>query len=249
VPDTPHPARTGLPGVHRVGGSRRHRALRRGLGDGGGRPTPHPLGGFHLHPLGHGMRERAAAHPVRLRITHPRARLRRGSPVRMCAMKTKKYEKELSKLHVELCHLQSWVKEKGLRVVIIFEGRDGAGKGGTIKALTERVSPRVFRVVALPAPSDREKGQLYMQRYVQQLPAKGEVLILDRSWYNRAGVELVMGFCTKEQHEQFLEVCPQIEKFLVDGGIILIKLWLEVSDEEQKKRFQARIEDPRRQWK
>ena len=164
-------------------------------------------------------------------------------------MKTKKYEKELAKLHVELCHLQAWVKEKQLRVVIIFEGRDGAGKGGTIKALTERVSPRVFRVVALPAPSDREKGQLYMQRYLQQLPAKGEILIFDRSWYNRAGVELVMGFCTKEQHEQFLEICPEIEKFLVEGGIILIKLWLEVSDEEQKQRFQARIDDPRRQWK
>ena len=164
-------------------------------------------------------------------------------------MKTKKYDKELAKLHVELCHLQAWVKEKQLRVVIIFEGRDGAGKGGTIKALTERVSPRVFRVVALPAPSDRQKSQLYMQRYVEQLPAKGEIVIFDRSWYNRAGVEYVMGFCTKEQHERFLELCPTIEKFLIDGGLILIKLWLEVSDDEQKRRFQQRIEDPRRQWK
>ena len=164
-------------------------------------------------------------------------------------MKTKEYEKHLEKLQVELCHLQEWIKAKKLRVIIIFEGRDGAGKGGTIKALTERVSPRVFRVVALPAPSDREKSQLYMQRYLQHLPAKGEIVIFDRSWYNRAGVEPVMGFCTKEQHEQFLEICPEIERFLVDGGITLIKLWLEVSDEEQKKRFQARIEDPRRQWK
>jgi polyphosphate kinase 2 len=164
-------------------------------------------------------------------------------------MKTKKYDKELAKLHVELCHLQAWVKEKQLRVVIIFEGRDGAGKGGTIKALTERVSPRVFRVVALPAPSDRQKNQIYMQRYVEQLPAKGEIVIFDRSWYNRAGVEYVMGFCTKEEHERFLELCPTLEKFMVDGGLILIKLWLEVSDDEQKRRFQQRIEDPRRQWK
>jgi polyphosphate kinase 2 len=164
-------------------------------------------------------------------------------------MKRNKYEKELAKLHVELCHLQAWVKEKQLRIVVIFEGRDGAGKGGTIKALTERVSPRVFRVIALPAPSHREKSQLYMQRYLQHLPAKGEIVIFDRSWYNRAGVEPVMGFCTKEQHKQFLEVCPEIERFLVDGGITLIKLWLEVSDAEQKQRFQARIDDPRRQWK
>jgi polyphosphate kinase 2 len=164
-------------------------------------------------------------------------------------LKTKKYDKELARLHVELCHLQAWVKEKQLRVVIIFEGRDGAGKGGTIKALTERVSPRVFRVVALPAPSDREKGQLYLQRYLEHFPAKGEIVIFDRSWYNRAGVEYVMGFCTKEQHEQFLDVCPQIEKFIIGGGVILIKLWLEVSEAEQKLRFQTRIEDPRRQWK
>ena len=164
-------------------------------------------------------------------------------------MKREKYEKELAKLQVKLCHLQRWVKEKGLRVVVIFEGRDGAGKGGTIRALTERLSPRVFRVVALPAPSDREKSQVYMQRYLQHFPAAGEVVIFDRSWYNRAGVEYVMGFCTKEQHEEFLDRCPLMEKFLTDSGVILLKLWLEVSDDEQKRRFEARIEDPRRQWK
>src|SRR5215218_9401515 len=143
-------------------------------------------------------------------------------------MKTKKYMTELRKLQVELCHLQQWVKEKGLRVVIVLEGRDGAGKGGTIKAITERVSPRVFRVVALPAPSNRQKSQMYMQRYMEHFPAAGEVVIFDRSWYNRAGVERVMGFCTKEQHEQFLKVAPDIEQYIVDGGIILLKYWLEV---------------------
>ncbi len=164
-------------------------------------------------------------------------------------LKTKKYEKELRKLQGELCVLQDWVKHKGLRVIIIFEGRDGAGKGGTIRALTERVSPRVFRVVALPAPSDREKSQIYIQRYMAHFPAAGEVVIFDRSWYNRAGVEHVMGFCTKEQHDLFLERCPEVEKFIVDSGIILIKLWLEVGDKEQKRRFEARITDPVRQWK
>ena len=163
--------------------------------------------------------------------------------------KKKAYEKELRKLQVELCHLQAWVKEKGLRVVIIFEGRDGAGKGGTIKALTERVSPRVFRVAALPAPSDREKSQVYMQRYMAQFPAAGEIVIFDRSWYNRAGVEYVMGFCTKDQHDRFLKLIPELEKFLVEGGTILIKLWLEVSNKEQKRRFEARVTDPMRQWK
>ena len=164
-------------------------------------------------------------------------------------MKRARYEKELHKLQVKLCHLQRWVKEKGLRVVVVFEGRDGAGKGGTIKALTERVSPRVFRVVALPAPSDRQKAQIYMQRYVEQFPAKGEVVIFDRSWYNRAGVEYVMGFCSEEQRDRFLDLCPKIERFLVEGGTILIKVWLEVSNDEQKRRFEARIEDPMRQWK
>jgi polyphosphate kinase 2 len=164
-------------------------------------------------------------------------------------MKRGKYEKALRKLQVRLCHLQAWVKEKGLRVVIVFEGRDGAGKGGTIRALSERVSPRVFRVVALPAPSDREKSQVYIQRYIQHFPAAGEVVIFDRSWYNRAGVETVMGFCSDKQRDRFLELCPQVEKFLIEGGVILIKLWLEVSNDEQKRRFEARIDDPVRQWK
>lgn len=164
-------------------------------------------------------------------------------------MKRATYEKELRRLQVRLCHLQRWVKEKGLRVVIVFEGRDGAGKGGTIRAMTERLSPRVFRVVALPAPSDREKSQVYMQRYLQHFPGAGEVVIFDRSWYNRAGVEHVMGFCTAQEHQRFLALCPQVEKFLVDGGIILIKLWLEVSNAEQKRRFEARVADPLRQWK
>jgi polyphosphate kinase 2 len=164
-------------------------------------------------------------------------------------MKTKKYLKLLRKLQGELCYLQEWVKHKGLRVMILFEGRDAAGKGGTIKALTERVSPRVFRSVALPAPSDREKSQMYIQRYMQHFPAAGEVVIFDRSWYNRAGVEHVMGFCTEEQHRQFLKVCPEVERYIVKGGIKLIKIWLEVSDKEQKRRFEARMDDPLRQWK
>jgi polyphosphate kinase len=164
-------------------------------------------------------------------------------------MKRVKYERELEKLQVRLCHLQRWVKETGLRVVIVFEGRDGAGKGGTIRAITERLSPRTFRVVALPAPSDREKSQVYMQRYLQHFPAAGEVVIFDRSWYNRAGVEYVMGFCTPKETARFLEICPAIEKFLVDGGVILIKLWMEVGNDEQKRRFEARATDPIRQWK
>ena len=164
-------------------------------------------------------------------------------------MKRKLYEKELRKLQVELCHLQKWVTTKGLRVIILFEGRDAAGKGGTIKAITERVSPRVFRTVALPAPSDREKTQIFFQRYMPHLPAAGEIVIFDRSWYNRAGVEYVMGFCTKEEHKRFLDLCPEVEKYIVDAGIILIKLWLEAGMEEQEKRFAARIDDPLRQWK
>jgi polyphosphate kinase 2 len=164
-------------------------------------------------------------------------------------MKSKEYEKELRKLQAELCKLQDWVKHKGLRVIIVFEGRDAAGKGGTIRALTERVSPRVFRTVALPAPSDREKSQLYMQRYFQHFPAKGEIVIFDRSWYNRLGVERVMGFCTPEQYQEFLTNCPKLEYYLTKGGIHLIKIWLESSDKEQKRRFEARIDDPLRQWK
>jgi polyphosphate kinase 2 len=164
-------------------------------------------------------------------------------------MKRTKYEKTLRRLQVQLCHLQRWVREKGLRVVVVFEGRDGAGKGGTIRALTERLSPRIFRVVALPAPSDREQTQLYMQRYLQHFPAAGEVVIFDRSWYNRAGVERVMGFCSNKEYRRFLDLCPQIEQFLVEGGVILIKFWLEVTNAEQKRRFEARISDPLRQWK
>jgi polyphosphate kinase 2 len=161
----------------------------------------------------------------------------------------KQYEKDLRELQIELSHLQAWVKEKGVRAIVIFEGRDGAGKGGTIRAITERVSPRVFRVVALPAPSDREKSQMYIQRYMAHFPAAGEIVIFDRSWYNRAGVEYVMGFCTKEQHEEFLSIAPEVEKYIVNNGIILIKYWLEVSNDEQARRFQARIDDPMRQWK
>ena len=164
-------------------------------------------------------------------------------------MKRKLYEQELHKLQVELCHLQEWVKATGARIIILFEGRDAAGKGGTIKAITERLSPRVFRVMALPAPTDREKTQMFMQRYIEKFPAAGEVIIFDRSWYNRAGVEYVMGFCTKEQHRRFLSLCPQIEQYIVDGGIRLIKIWLEVGKDEQERRFAARIDDPLRQWK
>ena len=164
-------------------------------------------------------------------------------------LKRKEYEKELSRLQVELCKLQEWVRFKGLRVLVIFEGRDAAGKGGTIRAITERVNPRIFRLVALPAPSDREKSQMYMQRYIQYFPAAGEIVIFDRSWYNRAGVEYVMGFCTKEQHKRFLELCPIVEQFVIEGGIILIKYWLEVGKNEQQRRFEARIDDPLRQWK
>ena len=171
------------------------------------------------------------------------------APVEKPKLKVKQYEKELRHLQAELCKLQDWVKHKGLRVMIIFEGRDGAGKGGTIRAITERVSPRVFRLVALPAPSDREKSQMYMQRYMAHFPAAGEIVIFDRSWYNRAGVERVMGFCTDEQYRLFLERCPAIEKYVVDGGIQLVKYWLEVSNKEQERRFEARIKDPLRQWK
>jgi polyphosphate kinase 2 len=164
-------------------------------------------------------------------------------------MKRKKYEKELRKLQAKLCRLQDWVVREGLRVIVVFEGRDAAGKGGTIKAITERVSPRVFRLVALPAPSDREKSQLYVQRYMQHFPAAGEIVIFDRSWYNRAGVEHVMGFCSKGQYEEFIENCPKFESHMIKSGIILIKFWLEVGQEEQHRRFEARIEDPLRQWK
>jgi polyphosphate kinase 2 len=162
---------------------------------------------------------------------------------------SKEYERELRKLHVELVRLQDWVVAKGLRVCIVFEGRDTAGKGGTIKALTERVNPRIFRVVALPAPTDREKSQMYVQRYIQHFPAAGEVVIFDRSWYNRAGVERVMGFTPMEKVQRFLEVAPNFEKLMVESGIILIKYWLEVSADEQTRRLTARIDDGRKTWK
>jgi polyphosphate kinase 2 len=161
----------------------------------------------------------------------------------------KEYEKELAKLHAKLVQLQLWVQQEGLKVCVVFEGRDGAGKGGTIKAITERVSPRIFRVVALPAPTEREKSQMYIQRYLPHLPAAGEVVIFDRSWYNRAGVERVMGFCTEEQSQLFLKLAPGVEKAIVESGIILLKYWLEVSPEEQTRRLQGRIDDPRKIWK
>jgi polyphosphate kinase 2 len=164
-------------------------------------------------------------------------------------LSSKKYDKELKKLHVELVKLQEWVKAKGIKICIVFEGRDGAGKGGTIKAITERVSPRVFRVIALPAPTDREKSQMYIQRYLPHLPAAGEVVIWDRSWYNRAGVERVMGFCPEEQVKRFLEITPPFEKMMVESGIILLKYWLEVTMEEQTRRLTARIDDGRKIWK
>src|SRR5512139_1513273 len=160
-------------------------------------------------------------------------------------MKTRKYAKELRKLQGELCRLQEWVKFKGLRVIIVFEGRDAAGKGGTIKAITERVSPRVFRVIALPAPSDREKSQMYFQRYMKHFPAAGEIVIFDRSWYNRAGVERVLGFCTEEQARRFLDSVAIFEKSMVDSGILLLKYWLEVGPEEQRRRLEDRIDDGR----
>ncbi|MFF7399909.1 polyphosphate kinase 2 [Achromobacter sp. NPDC008082] len=161
----------------------------------------------------------------------------------------KAYEKELARLHVELVKLQQWVVHSGAKVCILFEGRDGAGKGGTIKAITERVSPRIFRVIALPSPTEREKTQMYVQRYLPHLPAAGEVVIFDRSWYNRAGVERVMGFCTKEQAKVFLKAVPLVERAIIDSGIILLKYWLEVSEEEQTRRLQARIHDERKIWK
>jgi polyphosphate kinase len=164
-------------------------------------------------------------------------------------LKRREYEEELEKLHVELVNLQEWVKLKGLKVCVVFEGRDGAGKGGTIKAITERVSPRVFRVVALPAPTEREKSQMYAQRYVPHFPAAGEIVIFDRSWYNRAGVERVMGFCTEQQAKDFLAVVPLVEKLMVASGIILLKYWLEVSPEEQTRRLEGRIGDGRKTWK
>jgi len=173
----------------------------------------------------------------------------RDAPAKAGKISGKDYDKEMRKLHVELVKLQQWVVHKGLKVCIVFEGRDGAGKGGTIKAITERVSPRVFRVVALPAPTEREKSQMYAQRYIPHLPAAGEIVIFDRSWYNRAGVERVMGFCTEEQAKGFLKVAPMFERLLVNSGVILLKYWLEVSPAEQARRLAGRVDDGRKVWK
>ena len=164
-------------------------------------------------------------------------------------LKRKAYERELERLEVELVKLQGWIKEKGLRVVVVFEGRDSAGKGGTIKRITNRTNPRIVRTVALPTPTEREKTQVYIQRYMAHLPAAGEMVLFDRSWYNRLGVERVMGFCTDEEYDDFLEQCPEFDRFLVDDGIILIKYWLHIDDDVQEKRFRARIDDRRRRWK
>src|ERR1700746_225139 len=172
-----------------------------------------------------------------------------GEPEANGELKRKEYERELARLHVELVKLQQWVVHKGLKVCILFEGRDGAGKGGTIKAMTDRVSPRIFRVVALPAPTEREKSQMYAQRYLPDMPAAGEIVIFDRSWYNRAGVERVMGFCTEEQAKRFLEMVPAFERVILDSAIILLKYWLEVSPEEQTRRLEARIDDGGKIWK
>jgi polyphosphate kinase 2 len=176
-----------------------------------------------------------------------KTKARNAAPQEELARKV--YDKELAKLHVELVKLQEWVKHKGLKVCVVFEGRDGAGKGGTIKAITERVSPRVFRVIALPAPTEREKSQMYAQRYLPHMPAAGEVVIFDRSWYNRAGVERVMGFCSEDQVQKFLKVVPLFEKLMVESGIILLKYWLEVSEAEQTRRLASRIDDGRKIWK
>jgi polyphosphate kinase 2 len=172
---------------------------------------------------------------------------RDGSP--RPKLSNKEYLKELRKLQVELCYLQEWAQTTGARIILLFEGRDAAGKGGIIKAITERVSHRVFRTVALPAPSEREKSQMFIQRYIEHFPAGGEIVVLDRSWYNRAGVEYVMGFCTTEEHERFLKLCDPVEAWIVNSGTILIKIWLEVDMDEQERRFMARVTDPLRQWK
>jgi polyphosphate kinase 2 len=182
-------------------------------------------------------------------MSHSDDKPRKAQPAEAGELSGKDYRRALKKLHVELVKLQEWVKHKGLKICIVFEGRDGAGKGGTIKAITERVSPRVFRVVALPSPTEREKSQMYIQRYLPHLPAAGEIVIFDRSWYNRAGVERVMGFCTDDQAKRFLQVAPQVEKAMVDSGIILLKYWMEVSQEEQTRRLEGRINDGRKIWK
>ncbi len=226
-----------------------------------------PIAGIRFPKLRRPRRSNATARPITSSVTKPAASLKRSTasaPSKRTSawaatraanrrsakkLKGKDYERALFDLHVELVKLQEWVKHKGLKICVLFEGRDGAGKGGTIKAITERVSPRVFRVVALPAPTDREKRQMYIQRYLPHLPAAGEVVIFDRSWYNRAGVERVMGFCTEDQLKRFLQVAPYVERAIVDSGIILLKYWLEVSPEEQTRRLESRITDGRKIWK
>ena len=183
---------------------------------------------------------------IKNELSQPKNEKGKSKPTRL---KKKEYEKELRRLQIELVKLQEWVKNKGLKVVVIFEGRDAAGKGGTIKRITESLNPRIVRVVALPTPTERERTQWYFQRYVAHLPAAGEIVLFDRSWYNRAGVERVMGFCTEEEYREFLRSCPEFERMLVRSGIILIKYWFSVSDEEQEHRFQARIDDPTKRWK
>src|SRR5499425_3238726 len=179
----------------------------------------------------------------------PMTKAKNDEPEANGKLKRKEYERELARLHVEFVRLQQWVVHAGLKVCIVFEGRDGAGKGGTIKAITERVSPRIFRVVALPSPTEREKSQMYVQRYMRHFPAAGEIVIFDRSWYNRAGVERVMGFCTEAQARAFLQSVPYVERIIVHSGVILIKYWLEVSEDEQTRRLESRIDDPRKIWK
>jgi len=198
------------------------------------------------------MARKNKAQPEKPKTKKARARaaaIQGGESGQAAELSNKEYAKLLRDLHIELVRLQEWVKHAGLKVCIIFEGRDGAGKGGTIKAITERVSPRVFRVVALPAPTERQKSQMYLQRYISYLPAAGEVVIFDRSWYNRAGVERVMGFCTEDQAKRFLAAVPLVEKAIVESGVILLKYWLEVSPEEQTRRLEARIKDGRKVWK
>ena len=183
------------------------------------------------------------------KLHHHGGRSPRYHDKRAAKLGRKEYEKELARLHAQLVQVQHWVQRTGAKICIVFEGRDGAGKGGTIKAITERVSPRVFRVVALPAPREREKSQMYAQRYIRHLPAAGEIVIFDRSWYNRAGVERVMGFCTEDEAQEFLKAVPLVEKAVVESGVLLLKYWLEVSPEEQTRRLQERINDPRKIWK
>jgi polyphosphate kinase len=197
--------------------------------------------------------ERHRFHPRRGDATHPThadtGEVGKKSNSGSEKLSRKAYERELARLHAELVALQEWVKTSGAKVCLVFEGRDSAGKGGTIKAITAKVSPRVFRIVALPAPTDRERSQMYIQRYVPHLPAAGEVVIFDRSWYNRAGVERVMGFCSEEDVQRFLRMAPEVERAIVDSGVILLKYWLEVGEQEQTKRLQSRIDDPRKIWK